>query len=227
MFKLLYASALPDNLSRENFEIYFGDILSGGDFSRNLSNFIKENNIPKTLLSSIEKYAQSDNIYKFPHKVYIKLAGDVNPHNLVFCKVAIEALNKVSPNLHLQLADASVWHDLPSITITYDSLSKYGSPTAERVTEMGTMAYGRRVKGAIQLHYDASSVDWIDVDRLQCQSMYKILGFDNLHEEAFQFEAGKLVLKEKYKQLLKLLYDNNFPDGITKRALQDAIADIK
>jgi len=225
IIKLLYEPSIPAKLSKKKFEKYFEDILYPVNAKRKLINYVRENRIPVSYLQCIRNSSFHDStLLKFSKRVFVKIIGDYQQHDLETCKNSLRLLNTVSDQIQLEIAQDDIWHDLPSIIIEYNDSSLQTAPIAERFLEPGKMMLARRVNGRIKLSYGRLGVPQEKMALLLFEALYRILGFDHIKDAVVEVNAeGEFQFKQSFGETLSLLYNPIIPHGFAQKELDEVI----
>ena len=232
VLKLLYEPSIPSTYPREQFEEDFSDVLYHENAGEKLIRYVKANHVPLRYLDSIRSISFNDSsLWKYPPLTFVKLAGDVQPQDSVFCRAAISKINTISDRLHLELAPNDMWHASPSITIQFvNDTTGRKSTLAERTLQPGGMMFTWRVLGAVKLTYSSSDPSQTQVDRynLLLGAMSKILGLDHARGNIGEVDSrGQIYFDPDYKEILALLYHPVFPPGFTQQEMDEVISTLR
>ncbi len=167
VIRLLYEPVIPAKLARSDFEVYFKDELYTVNPKQKLVDYVKANNVPKRYLEVIRDNSFHDStLFKYPKQVFVKLEGDYQDADLEFCQRAVNLLNTVSDQLHLEIVDDNIWNQLPSVTIQYNDSLQTPFRAERFLTVGGARMIPRRLKGRVKLTYGEPGIDQEGIDKM-------------------------------------------------------------
>lgn len=228
VLRLLYEPSVPSGYSRKNFEHDFAEILFNINAKSKLLAYVKRNKVPLPYLQYICDYSFTNGVLiKYPRKIFVKIQGDYNKFDSLFCMRVIERFNEASEYLSLQISANDIYSN-PSLNIEF--IKKQRGPVAVELSVVNThQMLKRRVVGNINISYpgNLSRDNHEKRNKLLIKSVYKILGFDLLEEEVAAIDSLNISFKSNFREMLSLMYDPVIPDGFSKDDMQDVIEKLK
>jgi hypothetical protein len=231
LIMLLYEPTVPPNYAREQFERDFADILYNVDSKRKLLKYVKDGQVPISYLEAIKTYCITDSaLIKYPRRIFIKLLGNYDKIDSVFCVRLITEFNKVSNEFQMIISGNDIYsnpciniHFIPS---QYDTTSVTGKMSVMHTQQM----FRRRIVGDIKIWYPKSqSVQKrLYKNKSIVKSIYKILGFKHIEEEVAVIDStNNITIIPKYREMLALFYNPIIPTGFTKKEMEEVLKELK
>jgi hypothetical protein len=230
LLRFLYEPAISSGYTRRQFEIDFRDVLHHKYPKRKILKYVNEHRIPIDYIKQIEASSFTTPLYKYSGPTFVLLKGDVQQDDIDFCKKAIEKLNTVSDKFQLELARDDLWHQHPRITLDFNDSTLNKKVYAQRSMMQSEMMFARRIIGDIKISYQGASSNSLQEvkNELVFASLYKILGLDNITGEIANVDStGNITFNPGYKEILALLYNPIFPNGFTKKEMEEVIEELK
>ena len=217
--------------SRQQFEEAFGDVLYHINAPQKIADHVLANDIPLYHLEYIrEKRFRDSILIKWPAEINIRLNGDISHGDSVFCKHIVDFFNSVSDQFKLTLSnDANKYTGIDIYCIQDGSKNKY--MTYDGGTLFGNMMFIRQRVGEIRVKYNNNEAEsnFQDTKNLVIFStLYEMLGFNKVNKDIMELDSsGNVSLKPDYKEILALIYEPVFYNGLTIKELEEAIKILK
>ena len=229
---MLYDKRIPHYYTRKTFERDFSEVLHTQLSTQKLKQYIEENKIPKTTLQAIQKSCFINNVfYKYPKNSIVSLTGNYTAEDVTFCQQAIQALNRVSDNLNLQITDTPEQHPYTGVTVRYEKkqdMSLSVSSTMNTTTGMAMLP--KRIKSDIIITYKDTSNIQQKKNKVLFENIYKALGplyINEKKDSLFTRDNNTVSLHNFHKGILSFVYADVFPDGYTLKEFNDLLTTIE
>lgn len=232
ILKLLYDPLLPQNYKRKDFEKDFEDVLYAVNSSQKIQDYIIQNKIPKETLKSIKKhFFYKGEFYKHPKSISVFIKGDYDLADSLQIIKTINALNKINRNINLKInklemntiVDGGIFFNFIKVRTQNKSVIYKNTSIIGRNTMINM-----KTRNNITLRYinvkESSSIK----KRFLVENLYQSLGavnvveFPNLYIES----NDELFFGEEYKNMLNLVYQDEFTSGFTEKKFDKIVHNI-
>lgn len=217
---MLYDPAIPINYSRKAFEDSFSDILYSKKSSEKIKNLLANYSDDSYKDADIENCFMEGALLKHSKEIDVYLFGQVQKEDSATVTSAIVSINKLTPNLNLKLKKPKALEPDYGILLT---LSEIGSQKESiRVTNQvvkGTNCMFKKiVKNKVLLSHNATERS----KKIKQQSLVDVLYLSLIQvgnnqrgaAKLFNFKNGNVEFDRRYATLLKIIYSNEFVDGL-------------
>ncbi|WP_254412622.1 DUF2927 domain-containing protein [Dyadobacter diqingensis] len=218
LLSLLYEPAIPVNFPRKSFETDFSDVLYAVNTAEKIKNLWQK--FPRDLDSEVERCFTGAGLLKHPKETNIHLYGSVDKEDSATITRVIFSLNQISPNLTLKLARRTAFEPDHGVVLTFNESDqqKEAIRLSNEVSMGKSCMFPKLIKSKISLSFNKSARSRI----LRQQSIVDALYFSLLTRpkrqtdegELFEIKAGVIHFHKRYTDLLKLIYSNEFLDGL-------------
>ncbi|MPR33117.1 DUF2927 domain-containing protein [Salmonirosea aquatica] len=220
VLSLLYEPSIPVNFSRIRFERKFSDVL----YSVKAEDKIKKLLIkyPPSLSRGniLEASFTNNELLKHPKDVHIYLYGTILNEDSVTIIKAIKSLNNISPNLKLKLVKSSILEPEHGIVLNFKDSCEQKEPikVSNAYFKGSNCMFPKLIKNKVTLLYNTSERSRTLRQQSIVEALYfsliqlptKYLGSDKL----YYLKNDTIDFNNKYSTLLKLIYSNEFIDGL-------------
>lgn len=230
VLNLLYDPLIPSNYSRTSFEKDFGDVLNSINNSEPLMQVIDELNLPKESLIWIKDNCFDGDYFTKHHRhTNIYLQGDYAISDSLYLTKVVKSLNGISSNLRLSISPLSSIVANAGIFINYEH-----NPDDNRVVNIKkksivghAMMFPKKYRSEIEVNCNIGPDSQNARNRAVATELYKVLGPSEVAEleELYYEEQGEIHFNQKYRDVIKLIYDNAFFDGYSKSDFENLIRD--
>lgn len=236
VLQLLYDPAIPIGLKKEEFEEIFADQLYHINAEEKLLKYVKEQSVSKHSLQEILEYGVTSTIdgipkiVKFHQPVYVIMKGDTTSEHKELVQAAIKELNEASDGVSVILdsADTSFHYGGVFFTFSKKSQQEYSLGVAMSFSANKKLLFDRLYRANIHISYK----DTVDLKQKMslaiANSMYRSVAL--VHQDSlgfFNYERGKLELKPKYQEVLKLYYSPSLAENMTMEELERVVEQLE
>ncbi|TCS86298.1 DUF2927 family protein [Anseongella ginsenosidimutans] len=218
VLSLLYEPAIPANYTRESFEKNFADELYVVNSHRKIQNVLEK--YPQTSYDDVEKCFTNGVLLKHPKETNIYLYGDTQKKDSLIIEDAILALNEISPNINLKLTESPAIEPDHGIVLVFRQLNHQKAPIHgknEAIAGISCM-FQKLIKNKIVLSFNATEHAQELRQRSIVDAIYyglvPIAQEPSRTNELFKAKGSGIEFAPRYASLLKLIYSNEFIDGL-------------
>lgn len=217
---LLYDPIIPINYSRKSFEDGFSDVLYSEKPSEKIKNLLTKYSEDSFKDVDIENCFINGVILKHPKETNVYLCGEIQKEDSATVTKAIISINKITPNLNLKLVEPKSLEPGYGIILTLKELSqqKESIRVTNQVIAGKNCMFQKIIKNRVLLSFNGSERS----KKLKQQSLVDVLYLSLMQvkhdqkeaKKLFNFKNGNVEFEERYATLLKLIYSNEFVDGL-------------
>lgn len=217
---LLYDPIIPINYSRKSFEDGFSDVLYSEKPSEKIKNLLAKYSEDSFKDVDIENCFINGVILKHPKETNVYLCGEIQKEDSATVTKAIISINKITPNLNLKLVEPKSLEPGYGIILTLKELSqqKESIRVTNQVIAGKNCMFQKIIKNRVLLSFNGSERS----KKLKQQSLVDVLYLSLMQvkhdqkeaKKLFNFKNGNVEFEERYATLLKLIYSNEFVDGL-------------
>jgi hypothetical protein len=221
---LLLLYDLPINYSRTCFEEDFKDELYS---KKNIEKYIKKNKISKKSLVNVKKCFIDGVLVKWAKNTSVYINGDYSKNDSLNIIKGINAINKISPNIQLELK--------PNTNITIPNRGIFfifkqndsQDPTIISTNSVfiGTVSmFSKQIQNEIKICYKNKFDSELKKEKCIIKNLYISLVGGDIDISTLYYEKDNIIHFDKeYIERLKLVYENDFVDGYTISEFEDLI----
>lgn len=220
VLSLLYDPAIPVNYSRKSFESDFADVLYPVHTKKKIQDLLLKS--PKEFSTGNELAAcfTEGELLKHPREVPVYLTGSVEPEDIITLKMTIASINKISPNLAVKLSPHQSSDPAYGIVLnlTRTESQKESIKRTVDISKGMDCMFPKLIKSKIVLSFNGSArarkfrnqsiIDAVYFSLIQLPQEW--VGKDTL----YKVTPVSIEFNEHYSDLLKIIYSNEFVDGL-------------
>ncbi|MFC3199474.1 DUF2927 domain-containing protein [Parapedobacter deserti] len=218
VLSLLYEPVIPANYTRESFEKDFADELYAVNSHQKIKNLLEQ--YPQTSYEDIEKCFFDGVFLKHPKETNLYFYGPIQTEDSLTIARAILALNKLSPNINLKLAAPPDMEPSHGIVFNFRQSDNQKEPikgSNEKIAGK-TCMFPKLIKNKVLLSFNTSE----SAQELRQRSIIDAIYFSLIQmpqepsrtNELFNDNGREIEFTPRYANLLKLVYSNEFIDGL-------------
>lgn len=218
VLSLLYEPAIPPNYTRESFEKDFADELYAVNSHQKIKNLLEQ--YPQTSYEDVEKCFFDGVFLKHPKETNLYFYGPIQAEDSLTIGRAILALNKLSPNINLKLAVPPAIEPSHGIVFNFRQSDNQKEPikgSNEKIAGR-TCMFPKLIKNKVLLSFNTSE----SAQELRQRSIIDAIYFSLIQmpqhpsrpNELFNDNGREITFTPRYANLLKLVYSDEFIDGL-------------
>jgi hypothetical protein len=217
---LLYDPSIPINYPRKSFEKDFANVLYHVNSDEKIQSLL--NKYPKELYSGgdLEACFIDGELLKHPKETAIQLYGSIQKEDYAIVSKAITSINKISPDLKLSLVQSNSAEPDFGIVLNLKQMDQQKEAiqrTVEVIKGKDCM-FPKLIKSKVMLSFNGSE----NSKKFREQSIVDALYFALVQlpqaklgkNKLFKIEQHSIEFDQYYSDLLRLIYSNEFVDGL-------------
>lgn len=218
VLSLLYEPVIPANYTRESFEKSFADELYAINTRQKIKDLLEK--YPQNSHDDVEKCFFGASLLKHPKETNIYLYGHTQKEDSITIERAILALNEISPNINLKLAESPAIEPDHGIVLVFRQLNRQKEPIRgnNEVIAGTSCMFQKLIKNKIVLSFNTSE----SAQELRQRSIIEAIYFSlvpmpqepSRTNKLFKVKESDIEFTPRYANLLKLIYSNEFIDGL-------------
>ncbi|GGG90177.1 hypothetical protein GCM10007415_25740 [Parapedobacter pyrenivorans] len=218
VLSLLYEPVIHANYTRESFEKDFADELYAVNTHQKIKNLLEK--YPQTSYEDVEKCFFEGVFLKHPKETNLYMYGPIKKEDSLTIAHAISALNKLSPNINLKLAEPPAIEPSHGIILDFrqSDHQKESIKGSNEIIAGRTCMFPKLIKNKVLLAFNTSE----SAQALRQRSITDAIYFSLIQmpqepsrtNELFRVKGSGIAFTPRYANLLKLVYSNEFIDGL-------------
>lgn len=220
VLSLLYEPAIPTDYPRVSFEKNFADVLHHVDTKRKIKDLLRKFPENRYSIDDVEACFTKGELLKHPREVGVHLHGSIQKEDSATLKTAIVAINKISPNLNVRLAQSRTSEPDYGIILNLKQIN-YQEAAIQGTSEVikgSSCMFPKLIKYKTTLSFNGSEKS----RKFRQQSIIEALYFSLVQMPRNRLGANKLFevredtvdFNKYYADLLSLIYSEEFVDGL-------------
>jgi len=217
VLKLLYEEVWPENYTRLIFEKDFSDILKSIKTSEKIKKYVDENKVSIDVLDRIKNtyYKAEDVLIKHSKDIAVRLHGNFNRKDSLQIIKTIDAINKISSNVNLNLVKTTDTLKSSGIDIRIVNIDQKGFTISNSVTKGFATMFPKIINNTVVIKFNNQLQSRERINNKITETLYKcLMPLDTKNAEfKYREEDGKIVFAEDLESMIRVVYSDAFADG--------------